>query len=47
MILAFVAAVFMYHHVAPTAPPGKYARALTISPQEFNAQLDWLRARGC
>jgi peptidoglycan/xylan/chitin deacetylase (PgdA/CDA1 family) len=47
MILAFVAAVFMYHHVAPTVQPGKYARALTITPQEFSAQLEWLRARGC
>jgi peptidoglycan/xylan/chitin deacetylase (PgdA/CDA1 family) len=47
MILAFVAAVFMYHHVAPTVQPGKYSRALTITPQEFNAQLEWLRARGC
>ncbi len=47
MIVAFVAAVFMYHHVAPTVQPGTYARALTITPQEFSAQLDWLRARGC
>ena len=47
MIVALVAAVFMYHHVSPTVQAGKYARALTISPREFGDQLGWLRARGC
>jgi len=47
MIVALVAAVFMYHHVSPTVHPGKYARALTITPHEFSEQLAWLRARGC
>ena len=47
MIVALVAAVFMYHHVSPSVQPGKYARALTISPREFGEQLAWLRARGC
>ena len=47
MIVGFVAAVFMYHHVSPTVRAGKYARALTISPREFGEQLGWLRARGC
>jgi peptidoglycan/xylan/chitin deacetylase (PgdA/CDA1 family) len=46
-VFALVAAVFMYHHVSPSVQPGRYARALTISPQEFGAQLAWLRARGC
>ena len=45
--VAAVAAAFMYHHVAPDAPPGRYARALTVSPQEFAQQLSWLRRRGC
>jgi len=47
MIVALVAAVFMYHHVSPTVQPGKYARALTVTPHEFSEQLAWLRARGC
>jgi len=47
MIVALVAAVFMYHHVSPTVQPGKYARALTVTPHEFGEQLAWLRARGC
>lgn len=46
-IVALVAAVFMYHHVSPTVQPGKYARALTVTPHEFGEQLAWLRARGC
>src|ERR1700680_541748 len=37
----------MYHHVSPSVQPGKYGRALTITPQEFDQQLTWLRARGC
>ena len=37
----------MYHHVAPVVPPGLYARALTLTPDEFRRQLAWLRARGC
>jgi peptidoglycan/xylan/chitin deacetylase (PgdA/CDA1 family) len=47
IFVAVVAAAFMYHHVAATAPPGRYARALTVSPQEFAQQLRWLRRRGC
>ncbi len=47
IFIAAVAAVFMYHHVAPSAPPGTYGRALTVSPEEFAAQLAWLRGRGC
>jgi peptidoglycan/xylan/chitin deacetylase (PgdA/CDA1 family) len=47
MIVALAAAVFMYHHVSPSVQPGKYARALTVTPQEFGDQLAWLRARGC
>jgi peptidoglycan/xylan/chitin deacetylase (PgdA/CDA1 family) len=47
MIVALVAAVFMYHHVSPTVQPGRYTRALTIMPREFSEQLGWLRARGC
>ncbi|HEY7981066.1 MAG TPA: polysaccharide deacetylase family protein [Candidatus Eremiobacteraceae bacterium] len=47
LILALAAAVFMYHHVSPSVQPGRYARALTISPQEFGDQLAWLRAHGC
>jgi peptidoglycan/xylan/chitin deacetylase (PgdA/CDA1 family) len=46
-VIGLVAAVFMYHHVSPSVQPGKYARALTVSPQEFGGQLAWLRARGC
>jgi peptidoglycan/xylan/chitin deacetylase (PgdA/CDA1 family) len=46
-VVGLVAAVFMYHHVSPSVQPGKYARALTISPREFGEQLAWLRARGC
>jgi peptidoglycan/xylan/chitin deacetylase (PgdA/CDA1 family) len=47
LIFALAAAVFMYHHVSPSVQPGKYARALTVSPREFGGQLAWLRARGC
>jgi peptidoglycan/xylan/chitin deacetylase (PgdA/CDA1 family) len=47
LVFALVAAVFMYHHVSPSVQPGRYARALTVSPQEFGEQLAWLRARGC
>jgi peptidoglycan/xylan/chitin deacetylase (PgdA/CDA1 family) len=46
-LVGAVAAVFMYHHVSPSVQPGRYARALTVTPQEFNGQLAWLRARGC
>ncbi|MBV8203414.1 MAG: polysaccharide deacetylase family protein [Candidatus Eremiobacteraeota bacterium] len=42
-----VAVIFMYHHVSPTVLPGPYARALTVTPQEFAAQLSWLRTKGC
>ena len=42
-----VAVIFMYHHVSPTVLPGPYARALTVTPQEFAAQLSWLRQKGC
>jgi peptidoglycan/xylan/chitin deacetylase (PgdA/CDA1 family) len=40
-------AILMYHHVSPTVQPGPYARALTVSPSEFEEQVRWLRARGC
>ncbi len=40
-------AIFMYHHVAPTVPPGPYARALTVTPAEFDRQLAWLRDHAC
>lgn len=40
-------AILMYHHVSPTVQPGPYARALTVSPSEFEAQVHWLRERGC
>ncbi|MDQ6767311.1 MAG: polysaccharide deacetylase family protein [Candidatus Eremiobacteraeota bacterium] len=39
--------IFMYHHVSPTVLPGPYARALTLTPNEFREQLVWLRAHGC
>jgi peptidoglycan/xylan/chitin deacetylase (PgdA/CDA1 family) len=37
----------MYHHVSPTVQPGPYARALTLTPDEFAHQLNWLRAHDC
>ena len=40
-------AIFMYHHVSPTVARGPYARALTVTPDEFRAQLIWLAAHGC
>jgi len=40
-------AILMYHHVSPTVQPGPYARALTVTPAEFEQQLRWLRERGC
>jgi peptidoglycan/xylan/chitin deacetylase (PgdA/CDA1 family) len=45
--VAGTGAILTYHHVSPTVEPGPYQRALTVSPQEFEAQLRWLRARGC
>src|SRR5579864_9344111 len=41
------AAILMYHHVSPAVEPGIYARALTVSPLEFEQQVRWLRERGC
>ena len=41
------AIILMYHHVSPTVLPGPYARALTVTPQEFSQQLSWLRSHGC
>jgi len=41
------AAILMYHHVSPTVEPGIYARALTVSPLEFEQHVRWLRERGC
>jgi peptidoglycan/xylan/chitin deacetylase (PgdA/CDA1 family) len=41
------AAIFMYHHVSPTVLAGPYARALTVTPDEFRGQLTWLRAHTC
>lgn len=40
-------AIFMYHHVSTSVQPGRYARALTVTPVEFEKQLRWLRDRGC
>jgi peptidoglycan/xylan/chitin deacetylase (PgdA/CDA1 family) len=40
-------AIFMYHHVSPTVLPGPYARALTVTPDEFGGQLTWLHAHAC
>ncbi len=40
-------AILMYHHVSPTVEPGLYARALTVTPSEFDEQLRWLRGHGC
>ncbi len=40
-------AIFMYHHVSTAVQPGRYARALTVTPVEFEKQLRWLRDRGC
>ncbi len=37
----------MFHHVSPVVARGPYAKALTISPQEFERELVWLQARGC
>jgi peptidoglycan/xylan/chitin deacetylase (PgdA/CDA1 family) len=37
----------MYHHVSTAVQPGRYARALTVTPAEFDKQLRWLRDRGC
>jgi peptidoglycan/xylan/chitin deacetylase (PgdA/CDA1 family) len=42
-----LAFILMYHHVADTVLPGPYARALTITPNEFASQLAWLRNHGC
>lgn len=47
MIAGAVAAIFMYHHVSSDVAPGPYARALTVSPAEFSAQLQSLADRGC
>lgn len=41
------AVIFMYHHVSWAVAPGPYARDLTVTPQEFHAQLAWLRSHGC
>lgn len=40
-------AIYMYHHVSPQVLPGRYQRALTMTPQEFDAQLAWLKRRHC
>jgi peptidoglycan/xylan/chitin deacetylase (PgdA/CDA1 family) len=47
MIAGAVAAIFMYHHVSTVPAGGPYGRALTVTPQEFVAQLRYLDARGC
>lgn len=39
--------ILMYHHVSPQVLPGPYARALTVTPQEFETQLAWLQAHHC
>lgn len=40
-------ALLMYHHVSPVVLPGPFARALTLTPGEFEQQLRWLRGHGC
>jgi len=47
MIAGAVAAVFMYHHVSAHAASGPFGRALTVTPQEFDDQLRFLRTSGC
>src|SRR5215472_7902020 len=47
MLAGTVAAIFMYHHVSPVVAKGPYARALTVSPSEFDAQLRLLNNIGC
>ena len=49
MILAAgaAAAIFMFHHVSAHAASGPFGRALTVTPQEFERQLQYLRDRGC
>ncbi len=40
-------AIYMYHHVSPFVLRGRYQRALTVTPEEFDAQLAWLKRRHC
>jgi len=47
VIAAAVAAVFMYHHVSSHPGGGPYGAALTVTPQEFDDQLRFLRDRDC
>jgi peptidoglycan/xylan/chitin deacetylase (PgdA/CDA1 family) len=47
MIAGAVAAIFMYHHVSSVAGGGEFGRALTVTPQDFTAQLHYLKGRGC
>ncbi|MBC5806358.1 MAG: polysaccharide deacetylase family protein [Candidatus Eremiobacter antarcticus] len=42
-----LSAIYMYHHVSPLVLPGRYQRALTMTPDEFDAQLAWLKRRHC
>jgi peptidoglycan/xylan/chitin deacetylase (PgdA/CDA1 family) len=42
-----LAFVLMYHHVSSRAADGPYGRALTVSPQEFEGQLQLLKGDAC
>ena len=42
-----VAIILMYHHVSTHIADGPYGRALTVSPDEFDRQLQWLKRRQC
>jgi len=47
VIAGAVAAVFMYHHVSSRPAGGPFGRALTVTPQEFDSQLRYLRDARC
>jgi peptidoglycan/xylan/chitin deacetylase (PgdA/CDA1 family) len=47
VIAGAVAAIFMYHHVSSVPAGGPWGRALTVTPQEFDVQLRYLRDAGC
>lgn len=38
--------ILMYHRIDDSIPPGRVGRALTVTPQNFEAQLRLLRERG-
>ena len=37
----------MYHHISATPAGGPFGAALTVTPGDFDAQLRYLRERGC